>query len=442
MRRFLLIILFLVLMISSASMAEQEEVYLSVKLSLEPPFSLEFSQPVQLHFSNEQRLEKSSISKAEWKPVKKGQLRSGIKWQVNFTGEKILITSGLGDRISSELPLMFLNSSSKDGLKINGQEYPGTVQIWPAENLVTINYLGLEEYVASVLAAEAYAGWPEAALKANAVAIRTYTLYNLNKHKEFDLCDQVHCQIYRGVQASPLLKEVVLACKGEVITWQKRLINAVYHSSSGGRTQNNEEVWEGTPLPYLRGVKDFDQESKNYYWPESFLFNSQELAAAVGLSAEKGIEISPIYAANGNRVAFRFCSLDNSEEKILRNISLRWLFSFPSCNFQAFIINEGAIKKGLVETAGLQLGRADLNNNELTLDVRIKSKVNGEEISKPVKLRQGETVLFVGKGSGHGVGLSQWGAAALAEQNYDYQQILRYYYGESVEIIQFQPAFK
>jgi stage II sporulation protein D len=434
--RLLLIILFLVLIINSVSAAEQGETNLSVKLSLDPPFSLEFSRPVQLFFTKERRLGKN-LNSTEWEPVERGVLRAGIKWQIDFVGGKILITSGLGDRISSELPLM-LSGDPGDGLKINGREYPGSIQIWPAKNLVVINYLGLEEYVASVLAAEAYAGWPEAALKANAVAIRTYSLYNLNKHQEYDLCDQVHCQIYRGGRASQIFKEAVVACKGEVLTWQGSLINAVYHSSSGGRTQNNEEVWEGTPLPYLRGVKDFDQGSKNYYWPESFFFSLQELATAVDLSAKQGIEIAPLYATNGNRLAFRFSSLDNGEEKVLRNTSLRWLFSFPSCNFQAFKIKEEAIKEGLVETAGLQLGKAELNNNELILDVKIKTKIIGEEITKPIKMRPGENILFIGKGSGHGVGLSQWGAAALAEQDYDYQQILRYYYGDTIQITGFR----
>ena len=91
--RFLLIMIFLVLT-SPTSMAEQEEVYLSVKLSLEPPFSLEFSQPVQLFTSDEQRLEKSLISKAEWKPVKKGSLDQELNGGLILPGKRFLLLQG------------------------------------------------------------------------------------------------------------------------------------------------------------------------------------------------------------------------------------------------------------------------------------------------------------------------------------------------------------
>lgn len=101
---------------------------------------------------------------------------------------------------------------------------------------------------------EAYAGWPLEALKANAVAIRSYTLYSLGKHGTFDLCDTSHCQVYRGLPGEAIFWTAVAGTAGEILSWQGRPINAVYHSSSGGRTRNNEEVWPGaSPALFTRG---------------------------------------------------------------------------------------------------------------------------------------------------------------------------------------------
>mgnify|MGYP000847447515 FL=1 len=424
--------LFLFIFITCASAAD--EPCLSVKLSLEPPFSLSFSGKVELFYHQEGRLEqKPNLKLNSWSLVNTGELKPNVKWQVHLAKGKIILSSESGDRISSELPLM-LRSSPGDGIEINGWKYPGALQLWPTENLLVFNELELEEYVVGVLGCEAYAGWSVEALKANAVAIRTYTLYGLGKHQEYDLCDQVHCQIYRGSRLSSVFKEAVLACKGEVLTWQGDLINAVYHSSSGGRTRNNEEVWTGSPLPYLRAVEDFDHQGRNFHWPQAYLFSRGELAKVLGFSGEQGIEVIPACSEAGQRLGFNFRSEHNGEEKQFKNESLRWLFSFPSANFRVFKVKERAIQEGVTEDSGFSLGTATINNQEIRLTVSMTSKIKGEEITQGVNLGPTDRLLFIGTGSGHGVGLSQWGAAALAEKGYNYKQILRHYYGDEVRL--------
>lgn len=243
---------------------------------------------------------------------------------------------------------------------------------------------------------EAYAGWPLEALKANAVAIRSYTLYSLGKHGTFDLCDTSHCQVCRGLPGEAIFWTAVAGTAGEILSWQGRPINAVYHSSSGGRTRNNEEVWPGPPLPYLRAVEDFDQDGGNYQWPQQYLFSWTELTQALGVAADRELSLVPFYNHTGELLGFWLYSYRMEQQ--LRNEELRRLLSLPSPTFRVFIQPEGT------------------------------------EITEAVTLPPGTNLLFTGKGAGHGVGLSQWGAAALAKQGYSYREILRHYYGPEVSL--------
>lgn len=422
----------LILIFTSPGWTAAEKPCLAVKLSLEPPLQLSCPGTVELLFLPESKLaQKPYVPPGAWALLNDGELPQETTWQVRQGQGKIVLTSDGGDFISSELPLM-LRSAEGLEIELNDRSYPGMIQLWPGEQLSVINELGLEEYVAGVLSGEAYAGWSLEALKANAVAIRTYTLYSLGKHKVYDLCDQVHCQVYHGLHSSPVFREAVADTQGQVLTWDGKLIEAVYHSSSGGRTKNNEEVWASPPLPYLRAVEDFDQAGRNFYWPQAYLFSLGELAGALGFSADQTIEITPFFSPAGNRLGFVFFATKQRERKQLKNEELRWNFSFPSANFRVLVLKEQAFPEGLSTERGLNLGTAILNNQGNRLQFARTVRSAERIVTETVTLEPGESLLFIGNGSGHGVGLSQWGAAVLADKGYNYQEILRHYYGDGV----------
>ena len=375
--------------------------YLSFKLTLVPPVTLGFLGPVTLFYQPEKSLaRKPHLPLSSWREVEGGAINQRLSWQAQLANGRITLVSAKGDTISSELPLML--RSTERGFMLNGEVYPGTLLLWPeGDNLLFFNEVHLEDYVCGVLGSEAYSGWPLEALKANAVAIRSYTLYSLGKHTYYDLCADEHCQVYRGLPRATVFRTAVTATAGEILTWQGAPINAVYHSSSGGRTRNNEEVWAGPPLPYLRAVDDFDQDGKNYQWPRTYRFTLEELSRVLGFSGEKELVVTPLYNQNEERVGFSFDGEGRAVQ--LRNEEIRRLLSLPSAKFRVLICPEEM------------------------------------ELTQGGTLPLTTTFLFLGNGSGHGVGLSQWGAAALAAQGYTYRQILRHYYGSAVRFEYYLP---
>ncbi|MBA2131995.1 SpoIID/LytB domain-containing protein [Capillibacterium thermochitinicola] len=367
---------------------------LTVKLSLAPPVTLRCRGPVTLYSLPEKGLALAPpLSNAPWREVYGGTIRHQLTWRVELVGGRILLASEQGDLLTTDLPLL-LWSNDGSGFELDGAVYPGALVIWPADGLLFFNEVSLEDYVCGVLGSEAYAGWPMEALKANAVAIRSYTLYSLGKHEHYDLCDTIHCQVYRGLPPETVYRTAVRETAGEILCWQGAPINAVYHSSSGGRTRNNEEVWAGTPLPYLRSVEDFDHGGRNYQWPQDYLFSWDELTQSLGVARDQELRLVPFFNPAGERLGFWFYS--HLTGKQLRNEELRRLLSLPSANFRIFI---------------------DPGETEIT---------------QAVTLPPGTNLLFTGKGAGHGVGLSQWGAADMASRGYSYRQILRHYYGPEV----------
>ncbi|NLZ44588.1 MAG: SpoIID/LytB domain-containing protein [Clostridia bacterium] len=395
-----------------------------VKLNITEPVNLELSGPAHLYYQGENG----------WIPVLEGALPPGKTWFCGMEKGKILLTTGAGDSVTSFFPLLFVPVETDKPVKINGQPYPGKIELRPGFTVGFFNHTGLEDYVAGVLAGETYPHWPPAALQAIAVAVRTYTLFNLNRHGEFDFCDQVHCQKYAGLPQAPAFLSAVAATRGQVLTWEGRLINAVYHASSGGFTQNNEDVWEGEALPYLRGVEDFDQNGEKYYWAESFIFTGEELAAKLGLNGNGPLEIFPVTAGERGFTGLGFRREKGNGEMVIRYETVRRLLRLPGPNFRFYKVNMDELAAAASRLEELVLGKGIEFDREVSLEARIRLLLPVEEIHGRTLIGPGEGVLVIGRGAGHGVGLSQWGARALAEKGCDYRRILNHYYGEKVII--------
>lgn len=416
--------LFSLLSFPAAAGADLREPVVIVKLSVAEPANLELAGPANLYYQGENG----------WIPALEGPLPAGKTWLAGVEEEKILLTTGTGDYITSAFPLLFVPVEPEKPVKINGRSYPGKIELRPGSAIGFFNHAGLEDYVTGVLAGEVYPHWPPAALKAIAVAVRSYTLFNLNRHGKFDFCDQVHCQKYPGLSQSPAFFAAVAATRGEVLTWEGRVINAVYHASSGGFTRNNEDVWEGEALPYLRGVEDFDQNGEKYYWPESFFFSGEELAAKLGLNGNGPLEIFPVTAGEKGFSGLGFrCGKENGE-MVVRYETIRRLLRLPGPNFRFYKVKADELGAAAGRLEELALGRGIEVDGKIYLEAKVRLTLPVEEIRGYTVIGPGEGVLVIGRGAGHGVGLSQWGARALAEKGYDYRDILRHYYGEKVLI--------
>ncbi|WP_448527407.1 SpoIID/LytB domain-containing protein [Parathermosynechococcus lividus] len=277
-------------------------------------------------------------------------------------------------------------------VRVGDRWYRGRLQILStSRGLLVINLVDLEDYLPSVVGKEMYPSWPQEALKAQAVASRSFALFRRDRERRrpgtlYDVGATVTHQVYPGVSsetASTLA--AVAATRHQVLTYGGQVIEAVFHAASGGHTEDSEYVWQ-KPVPYLRGTPDFDQVSPNFQW-------TVRLTAAQLRQRIPGI---------GTIVGFR--PLQTSPQG--RIISMQVVGTAGSRTI-----------------SGNELRRAlGLRSTLLTVAPEYGNVASQGGQSVPVAF------TITGRGHGHGLGMSQWGAYGMALQGYTYDQILGHYY--------------
>jgi stage II sporulation protein D len=278
---------------------------------------------------------------------------------------------------------------------IDGKWYRGRAKVVATVGgLAAVNYVDLEHYLYSVVGAEMPTNWPIESLKAQAVAARTYALYQRehNANTVFDVGDTTAWQVYDGLEEETQSTQVAVnSTTGQVLTYNGRMIEAVFHSSSGGHTENVEDVWS-SPRPYLRGVPDFDQSAPVYQWIETVSADSIQ-SKIPGIGNVLRFEIEPNQRTPRGRVNSVRVVGDRGS-RVLRGDEIRRLFGLRSTLF--------SVAPQLSPVASL-----------------------GNLPTVPT------TFQFSGRGFGHGIGMSQWGAYQMAQQGHGYQAILGHYYQNS-----------
>ncbi|MBQ8852510.1 MAG: stage II sporulation protein D [Oscillibacter sp.] len=259
----------------------------------------------------------------------------------------------------------------------------------------TVAEMDLGTYLVGVLRAEMPASFPAEALKAQAVAARTYTCYQLesgSRHENADICtDHTCCQAYLdeetartnwGGDANTYEEKIRSAVKdtdGEVMLYDAQPILAVFHSSSAGLTRAAGEVWL-SDLPYLQAVESPEDTASipNYY-------SRLEVSAA--------------------------------------DLKAKFLAAFPEMDFSGDVSNW--LTRAVTDSAGsvgaITVGGRTIKGTQVRSTLGLRSACFTWEL-------QGDTFIFYVTGYGHGVGLSQYGAAAMAESGADYKDILTHYY--------------
>ncbi len=157
--------------------------------------------------------------------------------------------------------------------------FRGEIEIKNAySGLLTINNINIESYIKSVISGEMSHSWPLEALKAQAVAARNYAYKNIKPGSLYDLCDTPTCQVYLGASYEfPSTDQAVKETEGRILKYGSEIITAYYFSTSGGWTENNENVWGGTPRPYLRGVPSPGEEESHYHYWQTRTFTKEEI---------------------------------------------------------------------------------------------------------------------------------------------------------------------
>ena len=363
-----------------------------------------------------------------------------------------------------------------------GYKYAGGFEYVRASagSLNVINVLDIEDYVKGVVPYEMPGAWPLAALEAQAVCARTFVLGH-NKHKSsgFDVCSTIDCQVYNGrgsgssTGAGPTSAsdQAVENTAGQCIYYQGTLVqDAVYHSSDGGATEDAAFVW-GTDAPYLRGKQD-PYESQTAV-PNNRYTVTYTAAELSWILEQKGYSVGTVqdayvseYTPNGNVSKVTF--VGSSGTKTVSGETCRTIFYSStynkSVNSQRFDINGGGRgttaaplpdPSGGAATPASPAAPGSLNTTSgalASLDGAAVLSSGGQEVfwgssasvitggglatmttdasgfTSSLLLGASNTFVITGAGSGHNVGMSQYGAKAMAELGYDFRSILEFYY--------------
>lgn len=371
---------------------------------------------------------------------------NNISIELNSASE-IEIKDGIGKSLFSiyENNLILSSENKWDSIiKVEEKRYRGFIKIQKeGESLLVSNLIDIDHYLYGVIPREMPASFPMEALKAQAVAARTYTLNNLNKHgnEGFDLCDTTHCQVYGGMDGEhSRTNEAVEATKGTVITYNGNIIDAVYHSNSGGHTEDSAEAW-GNYFPYLIGVEDeFSKGQPNSDWSftiESNVLNNKLKNNGIHIGDVVDLEIVETSPRGG---VSKLKIIGTTGEEVLNKSKIRQILGNDELKSTWFTVKrEGSSAPGHVYVIGSNEGRPQkiYISQAISMDKnRTKSYArNSIAMGKDNKVKlmdsykgNSSSFLIEGKGYGHGVGMSQWGAKKMAEDGYDYEEILKHYY--------------
>lgn len=317
-------------------------------------------------------------------------LKIKVRGHALILNGKPVVTDRLTLRAGNNDLTIWLNGNGKR-TAVQARDENGTLHvsgvvklIQRGKNRLLVNHVDLEEYVKGVVPAEVNSIWHPEMLKVQAVATRTYALYQhmLNSTREYDVVAGIQDQVYRGRQGiDNRVVAAVESTRGLVVTYQGAPIYAAFSSTAAGMTEDAMTVWS-KDLPYLKGVEcPFDIESPYYQWTASVKIETLEKnLRQQGFSVGTISFVAPQSYSRAGRVA-----------------TLRIVHSNG-----ALVIRGEDLRKAV--------GYTIVPSTQFTVQ------------------SIGHDLILSGYGAGHAVGLCQWGAKELAELGYSFSSILSYYY--------------
>jgi stage II sporulation protein D len=373
-----------------------------------------------------------------------------------------------------DMPLYFSSYNYDEDyqmIKVDNRTYRGKIRLIIIEDfkLLTINYVELENYLYGVVPNEIPSSWGMEALKAQALAARTYAVYNIKPRQIYDMEDNQNSQVYMGYDyEKSSTNRAVDETRGQMIYYDGKLIEAFYHSTSGGSTENSENVWYEA-VPYLRGVPDeFSDNSGSPHTTWQVTYYKEDIIRQLNLDDHDvnelyGIEIKKV--SENNRVIECIFLTDAGEisykkeyARLLLGLKSSWFTVENGASFyfitEYFPISESPVEQeeGVPSRGGIldlitdgeteetgetgrdkEFEKGSLGGKYVFTDQGPK-KLNREKVafisSKGVSVidTDSDQYNFEGRGWGHGIGMSQYGAKQMAEEGYTYEEILKYYY--------------
>lgn len=371
-------------------------------------------------------------------------ITNGIE-TINIPENKIHLDEKNGLLITTDTGVYgpYLNSmikSNDDVTKVGNRRYNGLFYILKDKNDL-INHVDLETYLYSVVAGEMGSSFEKEALKAQAIAARSYAMFNLKKYLNngYNLSNDIYSQVYYGIDnVKDNIKNAVDETKGLFMFSDNKVINAVYSSSNGGAVASSKEVW-GNEYSYLDAKFDkYSENTPNVNWKVEISAQKLDnlLSAKTGKTGMKGLKLKKnpfgrvqsvliIYDDENKEIsANKFRSLMGS--KGFRST----LFDFNE-NIKAYMpktVNTNTVANKQTNSNGVQVIDLFDPTPDNLLNLTSDLNNNSELKFSTTALVSGNSYTFYGKGFGHAVGLSQYGANNMAKDGKSFLDILKFYY--------------
>lgn len=346
----------------------------------------------------------------------------GTELVVTLSEENVMLHNKAGDvLIYAGADGREIRAVSRDGIfTVEGKAYRGNVIFRPHNGKITvINEVMTDDYVRGVVAGEMPSSWPKEALKAQAVAARCFALNALNKHADFgfDLCSTTNCQVYGGIASeTEATNQAVEETAGIVALYDGRIVNTLFSSSNGGYVEAAENVWGGS-YPYFQTFKDEYEktdEINGAVWtyeisPEKL----KEELAGNGVDIGDILNMEVVKTSESGRVL---------EVKITgttgtKSYTKSYARTFLGLRSQLYTITAPA--GSTLHCLGAN-GQTTVNGKYYIL--------TSEGLDTRIAESGNSNYVITGRGYGHGVGMSQWGARYMSEQGFTFEDILKYYF--------------
>ncbi len=226
--------------------------------------------------------------------VGRHSVRPGSNYIVRRVGSRIVVKTTRGKRIARSSGVIRVTGANGLVTVAGKGVYRDVIEYRPglSGGVTAVNRVELENYIRGVVPNESPASWPLEALKAQAVAARSYALGTGTGNPVFDHYDTVASQVYGGYSSeNARTNRAVTRTRGEILRHDGKVIVAYFHSTSGGHTENNENVWGGTPLAYIRGVRDpWDRYSPYHRW--KVRYSARGLGGAMGVGRLRSVHVN------------------------------------------------------------------------------------------------------------------------------------------------------
>ena len=368
--------------------------------------------------------------------------RTGVVVTVTGTNRVLFYFDCGGARSLAIMPQSI--SGEKPVTWFRGYRYYGGFEYQRAAggNISVINVVNIEDYVKGSVPWEIGSDKPLEAIKAQAVAARTYAASRtIHRSQGFDVCATDHCQVYQGVASSnATIDRAVDETAGVYVHYNGRYAETLYYSSNGGASEDAKNVW-GNEVGYLKGKADpyealIASRIPNYNWTASFTKSElQTRLAARGISvgAVQNVYVSE-FTPNGNVYALTFVGSAGTRtvyrEACRTTLGLRSMrFTVGGASNASYYVNgANSSVNGVRGVYTISGGGTVSQYNGAAEETYVITSAGTSKLQKETPASSSDKITFTGSGWGHNVGMSQWGASAMAEQGYDYRDILQFYY--------------